>query len=60
MIHSADDIDTSGDRFTVQCPTCEGWFGTYSAAMTSATRSCSCGTVFRIDIESERAGEIIE
>lgn len=60
MIHHSDEIDTSGDRFVVQCPRCEEWFGTYSPSMSYATRHCACGTTFRIDIENERAGEVIE
>ena len=58
MIHSADYIDLSGDRFTVQCPGCGEYHRPYSPAMAWAEKYCSCGAVFPIDIENKTAGEV--
>lgn len=46
------------ERFVVECPGCGGQKGSYSTAMKRAGRSCSCGTVFRVLIDEQRAEEI--
>jgi len=58
MIHPADHIDLSGDRFTVQCPDCGEYHGPYAPTMAWAERYCSCGAVFPIDFENNTAGEV--
>jgi hypothetical protein len=60
MIHPADDPPDREDTFSVECPNCGECFGWYSSdLLESASRSCSCGTVFRIDVDGQQAGAII-
>ena len=57
MLHPADHIDLSGDKFTVQSRL-RRVPRAYSPTMTWAERYCSCGAVFAIDIENKTAGEV--
>jgi hypothetical protein len=58
MLHSADHINLSGDRFTVQCPDCGEYHGPYAPTMAWAEKYCSCGAVFPIDFEDRTAGKV--
>jgi hypothetical protein len=58
MIHDATHLEDLGDRFIIKCPTCSERSGPYSPEMSFAERYCSCGTVFAIDVDAERPGEI--
>jgi hypothetical protein len=58
MTHPSD-RESVGERFFVECPNCGAESGSHSSIMTHAGRQCSCGCVFRIDIENESAGTVI-
>ena len=58
MIHDADDLGDTGDRFIIKCPNCDERSGPYSPEMSFAERYCSCGTVFSIDVDAEQPGKV--
>ena len=50
--------DTDG-KYYVKCPNCGKQSGPYTAHMTRGGRMCSCGVNFRIDVENQEAGEVL-
>ena len=53
------DESDDGGRYYVNCPNCGKQSGSYSPAMTRGGRMCSCGAHFRIDVENQAAGELL-
>ena len=50
---------TADESYCVECPNCGKRSGPYSPAMTHGGRMCSCGANFRIDVENQAAGELL-
>jgi len=53
------DPEPTGNEFIVECPNCGAESGSYHPRMTYASRSCRCGTTFKIDIEAGEAGDVL-